>query len=91
MQDDRVHFMADSCEDDLSIINDMLNAVNLEPVDAPICASNAYVLVKADCPGRVSVVDPSQIDVINVDTGMTIKQTEQSSLFKLPRLAYHFS
>lgn len=88
MQDDQIQFMADSCEDDLSKINDMLNAVDLEPADLPICESNAYVLVKADCPGRVTVIDTSQIDVVNVDTGMKIKQTEQSSLFKLPRSVY---
>ena len=82
---DTAHFMPESSEDDLLKVNETLNNMTMEPAET-IENDKTYVMVKANCPGRVKVTDKSQIDVVNIDTGMKINQTQKSTLFQMPRL-----
>ena len=82
---DTAHFMPESSEDDLLKVNEMLNNMTMEPAET-IENDETYVMVKANCPGRVKVTDKSQIDVVNIDTGMKINQTQKSTLFQMSRL-----
>ena len=84
------HFMPESSESDLLRVNEMLNNITMEPAEK-IENDEMYVMVKANCPGRVKVTDKSQIDVVNIDTGMKINQTQKSTLFQMPRLDSGFS
>ena len=79
------HFMPESSESDHLRVNEILNNITMEPAEK-IENDETYVMVKANCPGRVKVTDKSQIDVVNIDTGMKINQTQKSTLFQMPRL-----